>query len=176
MEWSWVAGGATIISVETAVVALGARFFSPVVGKLGLRGGPGGLIEVRWLRSGESWPREQHPVLAQAAAALEQYFSGRQMSLKVPLDISALTPFRRRVMLTLRAQVPPGEVVSYGELACLVGHPGAARAVGGVMAHNPLPLFVPCHRVVGVNGPGGFGPGLRCKQALLRHEGFELDI
>jgi methylated-DNA-[protein]-cysteine S-methyltransferase len=115
-------------------------------------------------------------VLAPAVAALEQYFSGRRMSLQVPLDVSALTPFRRRVLLTLRDKVPPGEVVSYGELACLVGQPSAARAVGGVMAQNPLPLFVPCHRVVGADGPGGFGPGLSCKQALLRHEGFELDI
>ncbi|MHC5071245.1 MAG: methylated-DNA--[protein]-cysteine S-methyltransferase [Planctomycetota bacterium] len=115
-------------------------------------------------------------MLAQAVAALEQYFNGRQMSLEVPLDLSDLTPFQRRVMITLRTQVLPGQVVTYGELACLAGHPGAARAVGGVMAHNPLPLFVPCHRVVGVRSLGGFGPGLRCKRQLLRHEGFELDI
>ncbi|MHC4078157.1 MAG: methylated-DNA--[protein]-cysteine S-methyltransferase [Planctomycetota bacterium] len=161
--------------METMLVASGTRFFSPV-GELGLRGGPRGLAEVRWLQTGDAWPEEQHPMLAQAVAALEQYFSRRQMSLEVPLDLSDLTPFQRRVMITLRTQVLPGQVVTYGELACLAGHPGAARAVGGVMAHNPLPLFVPCHRVVGVRSLGGFGPGLRCKRQLLRHEGFELDI
>ncbi len=161
--------------METVVVALGTRFFSPV-GELGLRAGPRGLSEVRWLRNGEDWPEAEHPVLAQAVSALERYFRGHGLSSKVPLDLSTLTPFRRRVMLTLRTRVPPGEVVSYGELACLAGHPGAARAVGAVMAENNLPLFVPCHRVVGATGPGGFGPGLRLKQQLLRLEGFELAI
>jgi methylated-DNA-[protein]-cysteine S-methyltransferase len=163
------------MAMETAVMAVGARFFSPV-GELGLRLGTHGLCEVRWLRAGESWPQARHPVLARAVVALELYFRGDGLSAEVPLDLSGLTPFRRRVMLTLRAQVPPGEVVSYGELACLAGHPGAARAVGSVMAQNTLPLFVPCHRVVGATGPGGFGPGLRLKQKLLRLEGFELDI
>jgi methylated-DNA-[protein]-cysteine S-methyltransferase len=161
--------------METAVAVVGTRFFSPV-GELGLRAGPRGLSEVRWLRKGEDWPEAVHPVLAQAVSALERYFHGHGLSSKVPLDLSALTPFRRRVLLTLRARVPPGEVVSYGELACLAGHPGTARAVGGVMAQNNLPLFVPCHRVVGATGPGGFGPGLRLKQKLLRLEGFELAI
>lgn len=156
-------------------MAVGTRFFSPV-GELGLRAGPRGLCEVRWLRAGEHWPQAEHPLLERALAALERYFRGRGLSTEVPIDLSTLTPFSRRVMLTLRARVPPGEVVSYGELACLAGHPGAARAVGGVMAHNTLPLFVPCHRVVGAAGPGGFGPGLRLKQKLLRLEGFELDI
>ncbi len=167
-----------IIAMETVGAAASTRFFSPV-GELGLSAGDRGLREVRWLRHGEPWPAApagEHPVLVQAVSALERYFHGQRLSLEVPLDLSALTTFRRRVMLTLRDLVPAGEVVSYGELACLAGHPGAARAVGSVMARNTLPLFVPCHRVVAVGGPGGFGPGLAVKRRLLRLEGFQLAI
>lgn len=162
--------------METAVAVAGARFFSPV-GELGLWAGPGGLCEVRWLKGREQADRPEvaHPVLARAVATLERYFRGHPLG-DVPLDLSFLSPFRRRVMLTLKDRVPPGHVVSYGELACLAGHPGAARAVGTVMSQNTLPLFVPCHRVVGAAGPGGFGPGLALKQKLLRLEGFELAI
>ena len=158
----------------------GRRFFSPV-GPLGLRAGDHGLLEVRWLRPEDSWPEAAHrpqagsALLARAAAALDRYFAGEPLP-DLPLDISPLRRFQRQVLTTLRASVPPGHVITYAELAALAGYPGAARAVGGVMARNPLPLFVPCHRVVGAQGPGGFGPGLRVKQALLRHEGFELHI
>lgn len=95
----------------------------------------------------------------------------------VPLDQRALTPFARKVARALR-RVPPGAVVTYGELARRAGSPGAARAVGRVMGANPTPLLVPCHRVLpSGRGPGGFsGPGgVRQKEHLLLVEGVVHD-
>lgn len=91
----------------------------------------------------------------------------------VPLALPPMTPFRTAVVNHLR-RVPYGCTVSYGELARMVGRPGTARAVGQVMAHNPLPLLIPCHRVVASNGGlGGFSAptGVTLKQRLLALEG-----
>jgi methylated-DNA-[protein]-cysteine S-methyltransferase len=89
----------------------------------------------------------------------------------VPLDLDWATPFQRAVADVLRA-LPRGEVVSYGELAALAGHPGAARAVGTFCARNRFMFLVPCHRVVGSSGLGGYGSaGLAVKRRLLELEG-----
>lgn len=92
--------------------------------------------------------------------------------LDIAIDTSAMTPFRRRVTETCRG-IARGETLSYAELAELVGSPRAARAVGGVMAKNPLPLVVPCHRVLGSAGKlGGYSApgGLATKRKLLAME------
>jgi methylated-DNA-[protein]-cysteine S-methyltransferase len=90
----------------------------------------------------------------------------------LPLDRSRLTPFTALVLDTLRREVPRGGVTTYGRLAQRCGSPRAARAVGGVMAANPWPLLIPCHRVLAANlGLGGFGPGLPLKRTLLTLEG-----
>jgi len=87
------------------------------------------------------------------------------------LDWTGITPFRRAVMEACMA-IPPGQTESYGGLAERVGRPGAARAVGRVMATNPFPLIVPCHRVIGsTGGLHGYGGGLDMKAALLQAEG-----
>ena len=86
-----------------------------------------------------------------------------------PLDLRG-SPFQLRCWEVLR-KIPPGELIAYGELAELAGSARAARAVGSAMRRNPVPLFVPCHRVVASNGPGGFGAGLAVKERLLRLEG-----
>ena len=102
--------------------------------------------------------------------ALEKYFAtGKDAFSPYSPDYTGMTPFRKKVMQELR-KVPAGVTVTYGELAAACGSPGAARAVGGVMAANPVPLFVPCHRVVAADGLGGFGSGLAVKRALLRLE------
>ena len=74
------------------------------------------------------------------------------------------------------ARIPYGQVISYGELARQAGRPGAARAVGGACHQNPLPLVIPCHRVVGSNGKMvGFGGGIPLKKKILSQEGYKLD-
>jgi len=106
-----------------------------------------------------------------ARRQLDEYFDGRRHRFDLPLDIALLADFNRRVLREL-ARVPYGDVVTYGELAARAARPRAARAVGTVMHRNPLPIVLPCHRVIGANGKlVGYGGGLERKEALLRLEG-----
>jgi methylated-DNA-[protein]-cysteine S-methyltransferase len=104
---------------------------------------------------------------------LRRYFDGGRAALQdVPVDLEYETPFLSACATALRA-VPPGEVVTYGELAALAGAPNAARAAGSFCARNRLGLFVPCHRVVGAGGLGSYGSfGLDYKRRLLALEGY----
>ena len=90
-------------------------------------------------------------------------------SLDCPVVLDGLPPFIRRALSVLR-RVPRGRTIGYGDLARRAGSPGAARASGSACARNPVPLWVPCHRVVASNGLGGFSGGLDVKRALLRLE------
>ena len=109
--------------------------------------------------------------LADLPERISALASGKYENLAVQVDWNGATGFRRAVMEeTMR--IPAGKTLSYGAVAERVGYPRAARAVGRVMATNPLPLVVPCHRVVGSNGSlTGYGGGLHVKEALLRAEG-----
>ncbi len=102
---------------------------------------------------------------------LDQYFAGRRRAFDLELDLTPVGPFQRDALVEL-ARVPFGEVITYGALAARIGHPRAARAVGGAMNRNPIPIVLPCHRVVGSNGSlVGYGGGLERKEQLLRLEG-----
>ncbi|MFN2470514.1 MAG: methylated-DNA--[protein]-cysteine S-methyltransferase [Gaiellaceae bacterium] len=102
---------------------------------------------------------------------LDEYFAGRRRSFDVPLDLRLARDFSRNVLEQL-ARVPYGEVTTYGTLAQRAGRPRAARAVGTVMNRNPIPIVLPCHRVVGSTGAlVGYGGGLERKRALLALEG-----
>lgn len=119
-----------------------------------------------------SIPVEDAARMAPAAAQFDAYFAGELREFSLPLDWSLITGFARRVLRELESGVPYGTVVGYQDLADRVGEPGAARAVGAAMGANPLPLVVPCHRVVESGGGiGGFGGGLEIKRALLALEG-----
>lgn len=114
-----------------------------------------------------------HPdaVLAQATAELTEYFAGTRTRFAVPIALSGTT-FQRAVWDEL-TRVPHGTTLSYAELARRVGAPNAARAVGGAVGANPVPIFVPCHRVVAANGKlTGYsgGSGIETKVALLELE------
>jgi methylated-DNA-[protein]-cysteine S-methyltransferase len=106
----------------------------------------------------------------QVTQALEQYFAGKPVSFEdLPLDLEG-SPFHLQVWRELR-KILPGETVSYQELALRLGKPKASRAVGQACGANPLPLIVPCHRVIAANGTlGGFSSGLERKRWLLEHE------
>ena len=106
---------------------------------------------------------------------LSSYFEGEVDAFDdVELDLEWCTPFQRAVVDALRA-VPRGEVVTYGELAALAGHPGAQRAAGSFCARNPFPILVPCHRVVAADGLGSYGSlGVGYKRRLLELEGAVL--
>lgn len=103
---------------------------------------------------------------------LSRYFNGEQVSLEqVPVDWESIPPTYRHILRTLRQTLKIGQTITYGELARLCGVPKGARLVGQAMAKNPLPLLVPCHRVIRSNGSlGGFAGGINLKKKLLELE------
>jgi len=121
------------------------------------------LYGSRVLRSGKPLERVHRE--------LDEYFEGRRHDFDLDLDLRAAPAFHRRVLAEL-ARVEYGHTTTYGALAALAGNPRAARAVGTVMNRNPVPIVLPCHRVVGANGSlTGYGGGLDRKEWLLRLEG-----
>jgi methylated-DNA-[protein]-cysteine S-methyltransferase len=102
---------------------------------------------------------------------LDEYLEGRRREFDLDIDMRAVPEYHRRVLAEL-ARVGYGETTTYGALAAKTGNPRAARAVGTVMNRNPVPIVLPCHRVVGANGSlTGYGGGLERKEHLLRLEG-----
>ena len=118
-----------------------------------------------------SWP----PPLRWAVSQLSEYFDGRRRTFELDLDLEGATGFQRMVYDRLLA-IEYGHTATYGQIAEDVGRPELARAVGRAVGSNPLPIVIPCHRVLGANGRlVGFGGGLGAKAALLRIEGLEVD-
>lgn len=110
--------------------------------------------------------REDAEAMAPALSELTAYFEGRLRNFTLALDLRA-NPFQETVLREL-ARVPYGQTLSYGELAARIGRPGAARAVGMANARNPIPIVIPCHRVIGKRGDlVGFGGGIDAKRRLL---------
>ena len=106
------------------------------------------------------------------AKEFAHYFEGKRVKFSAKLDLSGLSPFAQTVLRAL-AKVPYGKTITYGELARRAGSPKAARAVGSILASNPLPIVIPCHRVIAGEGSlGGFRApgGLKLKRKLLRME------
>ena len=102
---------------------------------------------------------------------LDEYFNGSRRRFELEPDLRGLSPYNQKVLTEL-AQVEYGRTTTYGTLAALTGNPRAARAVGGIMNRNPIPIVLPCHRVVGASGSlTGYAGGLDRKEQLLRLEG-----
>ncbi len=121
------------------------------------------------------WDASGHATLRVALHQLNQYFNRKRKRFHLPLDFSGTTKFQRRIYERL-TDIPYGRVVSYGDIADEMGVAGAARAVGQAVGANPLPIVVPCHRVVRSDGRlGGYSGGLRRKVALLAIEGVDVD-
>jgi methylated-DNA-[protein]-cysteine S-methyltransferase len=109
-----------------------------------------------------------------ARRELDEYFEGRRHDFDLPVDLEWVPAFQRSVLDEL-VRVPFGHLETYGGLAARIGRPRAARAVGGALNRNPVPIVVPCHRVVGASGSlTGYGGGLERKRALLGLEGATL--
>ena len=117
--------------------------------------------------------RSPRPV-DEARRELDEYFEGRRHDFDLPVDLTVLPAFQQSVLAELR-RVPYGHVDTYGGLAARIGKPRAARAVGGALNRNPVPIVVPCHRIVGSTGNlVGYAGGLERKQLLLALEGGTL--
>lgn len=113
---------------------------------------------------------EENAVLNQASVQLAEYFAGKRREFDLPLAAVG-TAFQQEVWQALRA-IPWGELRSYRDIACALNRPRAVRAVGAANGRNPLPIVVPCHRVIGANGSlTGFAGGLAAKALLLQLEG-----
>ena len=118
-----------------------------------------------------SQPEEATPLLLEACRQLREYFTGERKVFALPLA-PAGTEFQKKVWAALR-DIPWGETRSYGDIARAIGKPTACRAVGMANGRNPLPVFIPCHRVIGTNGSiTGYSGGLEKKRFLLRLEGI----
>lgn len=112
-------------------------------------------------------PAVVEPIVAQ----LRAYFAGERREFDLPLDLRSLTPFQVSVLQAIR-RIPAGTVWTYGQVAQAVGRPRASRAVGQALARNPIPIVIPCHRVIASDGSlGGYGGGLDNKRWLLQLEG-----
>jgi methylated-DNA-[protein]-cysteine S-methyltransferase len=115
-----------------------------------------------------AWVQDEAPFAA-ARQQLNEYFAGKRKHFDLPLKLNG-TEFQLQVLDELQ-RIPYGETTSYGDIANRIGRPKAVRAVGAANGRNPIPIIVPCHRVIGSNGSlTGFGGGLGAKQALLRLE------
>lgn len=152
-------GRVTVVEGERGVVAI--EFGEPnrelLVERLSAAVGDGVALEKRSRLRGTT--------------EIAEYFRGRRRTFGVAIDFCLTGSFQRRVLRQL-VRVGFGQLTTYGDLARRVGKPGAARAVGAAMASNPVPILVPCHRVVASDGSlGGFSGGLEVKRRLHAHEG-----
>ena len=144
------------------------------IGKLLLVGENGALVHVEFEKRGHAIPpdpawREDNSALRPQARQLTEYFRGKRRAFDIELDLRG-TDFQIEVWNAL-LDIPYGETISYGELAGRIGRPNASRAVGAANGKNPIPIIIPCHRVIGSNGTlTGFGGGLPTKRALLELE------
>jgi len=144
------------------------------IGRLLVAGDDAGLRYIgfptgkRPLQAGSTW-KEDENALDEAIRQLRAYFEGTLKAFSLTLAPHG-TPFQLRVLTALQ-QIPYGKTISYGEVARRIGKPKASRAVGAANARNPLPIVIPCHRVIGSDGSlTGFGGGLDVKKALLALE------
>lgn len=147
------------------------RLRSPI-GTLTITANDLGLTEIRFANQGTlDLPKRarENTIIDQAIAQLRSYFNGDLKVFDLPLSPLG-TEFQKKVWLALR-QVEYGKTVSYGQIAAEIGKPTAARAVGAANGKNPLPIIVPCHRIIGRDGSlTGFAGGLETKRWLLDHE------
>ncbi|TDR48905.1 methylated-DNA-[protein]-cysteine S-methyltransferase [Tahibacter aquaticus] len=144
------------------------------IGPLLLLGSVQGVRRIEFPRNGranmpETGLDRDSQLFARAAQQLRDYFDGLRTAFDFPRDAQG-TPFQHQVWNAL-CEIPSAETISYGELALRIGRPAASRAVGAANGANPLPIVVPCHRVIGSNGSlTGFGGGLPIKRWLIDHE------
>jgi methylated-DNA-[protein]-cysteine S-methyltransferase len=145
------------------------------IGPLGLIASEAGLQSVLF-DGGRISSERSSPVLDEAARQLEAYFEGDLVTFDLPLELHG-SEFNRRCWLAL-GSIPYGQTVSYGQQARRLGLGNdAARAVGAANGRNPLPIVLPCHRVIGADGSlTGFGGGVHVKRFLLEHEGALLPL
>ena len=150
-----------------------------VIGPLWIAVSDKGLVAIDWGSrpfpptnhlKGEAWVNSEEKT-ARAREELTEYLAGKRKEFTIPLDLRSGTEFQRRCWETLTT-IPYGKTMSYVEVAKAVGRPGAFRAVGQANHRNPIPIVIPCHRVINADGRlAGYGGGIDLKERLLVLEG-----
>ena len=141
-------------------------YMASPIGGLRIAGDDDGVLRIEF----HGQPCRNDPAAELVLQQLDEYFRGDRKAFDVPLALRG-TPFQLEVWRALQ-QVPYGATTSYGEIARMLGRPAASRAVGAANGANPIPIIIPCHRVIGANGSlTGFGGGFYAKQWLLELEG-----
>ena len=169
----WFAQAAPLIQWDQMSSPLGKLFVG--VSRQGLCAVDFDRSEVDFLERFDPLSRlQKNPqAVAQVMAQLSEYFCGARWQFDLPVDLSSLTPFQRSVLDTA-CRIAPGSVWTYHRVAQEMGRPKSSRPVGQALAHNPIPIVIPCHRVIASDGSlGGYsgGSGLTAKRWLLRFEG-----
>lgn len=161
--------------METNMEEICYRYIESPIGRLLLAGTRHSLLRIEFTKGkGTRGPRpewrEDRSGFADTVAQLSEYLAGRRREFDLPLDPVG-TEFQQRTWSALR-RIPYGATASYGDIARAIGKPTAVRAVGAANGRNPLPIVIPCHRVIGSDGRlTGFGGGTDVKRALLQIEG-----
>lgn len=159
-----------------SVVGMSIGTLESPVGRLAVTSDGESITQVAWRSAPSPESQDPDPVLVEALRQLRAYFDGRLTRFDVPFDLGRQTDVTHAVLTALAETVDHGESVTYGELATRSGTGIPARGVGAVMGANPVPIIVPCHRVVASDGLGGYsggdtGRGLLTKRWLLEFEG-----
>lgn len=146
-----------------------------LVGPLTVTSDGRSIVRLEWRRPAEAASVASDPILAEAVAQVRAYFDGSLGDFDLPVDFGQISDVARTVLTALAEEVPAGTTVTYGQLAEASGTGIPARAVGGIMGLNPIPIIVPCHRVVAGSGLGGYSGGLpghelETKRRLLEFE------
>jgi methylated-DNA-[protein]-cysteine S-methyltransferase len=149
--------------------------FDSQVGVIGILAGPAGVREIGWRLQPRGASIEPDETVQRTLGQLREYFAGQRRDFDLPLDLVGLEPVTEAVLRALMT-VGYGETITYAGLAALSGTGVPARAIGSIMGANPLPIIIPCHRVVASDGLGGYsggepGQGLETKRWLLENEG-----
>jgi methylated-DNA-[protein]-cysteine S-methyltransferase len=149
--------------------------FDSQVGLIGVLAGPAGVREVGWRLQQRGASTEPDEMVQMALGQLREYFAGQRREFTLPLDLPPMDQVAEAVLQALRT-VGYGKTITYAELAQLSGTGVPARAIGEIMAANPVPIIIPCHRVVASDGLGGYSGGepgrqIETKRWLLENEG-----
>jgi methylated-DNA-[protein]-cysteine S-methyltransferase len=174
----WFAHNAPLIQWDVIDSPLGPLYIA--TSAQGLCSVDFGVSRAEYLQGLDPLARTEQspPAVAPIAAQLRDYFSTGRTCFDLPLDLSQVTPFQQSVLQATR-RIPPGTLRTYGQIARAIGKPQASRAVGQALGRNPVPIIVPCHRVVASDGSlGGYsgGGGVKSKRMLLALEGALPDL
>ena len=145
-------------------------YYDSPIGLIEIEGSAEGVSSLRFVDERTEENQAIPPVLFSCKHQLDEYFYGERETFDIKLDLGSATPFHREVWRLVRS-IPYGHTRSYSDIAVTIGRPHATRAVGQANGHNPIPIIIPCHRVIGKNGRlTGYAYGLSTKQALLALE------